>query len=221
MTRFSALLLGLCLAAGAGAETFVAKVIAVSDGDTLSLVYRDKKAVVRLVGIDAPERTQPWGSESRAALANLVLHKDVRVTGRAVDDYGRVLAVVEAGIYAGENRVNVNHEQVRRGMAWADTFRHADKALMELQTQAQLSRFGLWNQANPVPPWAYSRGDRRGQSPRPETPRADLGCGRKRYCSQMVSCAEAQHYFTQCANKRLDRDGNGVPCENLCGVRAH
>lgn len=220
MRNFAALLLWLCVAAGAGAETFMAKVIAVSDGDTLTVLYGNKKAAVRLVGIDAPEKTQPWGSESRAALAKLVLRKDVRVTTKAVDDYGRLLAVIEAGVVRGETLINVNHEQVRRGMAWADTFRHVDKGLLGIQAQAQRARFGLWNQANPQPPWAYRRGEGRDHGTKPYTPQGEHGCGSKRFCSQMVSCDEARYYFEQCGNKRLDRDGNGVPCENLCAARA-
>jgi endonuclease YncB( thermonuclease family) len=209
-------LLWLCLVTGAHAETFVAKVIAVSDGDTLTVLQGNKKTAIRLAGIDAPEKAQPWGSESRAALAKLVLRKDVRVTTRAVDDYGRVVAVVELDGTPGQTLVNVNEEQLRRGMAWADTYRHVDKALMALQTQAQRARLGLWNQANPQPPWAYRKGEGHAPLPRTEPPQADRGCGSKRYCSQMVSCEEARYYLTQCGNKRLDKDGNGVPCENLC-----
>jgi endonuclease YncB( thermonuclease family) len=212
-------LLWLGLITGAQAETFVAKVIAVSDGDTLTALQGNRKTAIRLAGIDAPEKAQPWGSESRAALAKLVLRKEVRVITKAVDDYGRVVAVVElveVGGAPGQTLVNVNEEQLRRGMAWADTYRHTDKALMALQTQAQHARLGLWNQANPQPPWAYRRGESHAPPPRPEAPQADRGCGNKRYCSQMVSCAEARYYLAQCGNKRLDKDGNGVPCENLC-----
>lgn len=41
-------------------------------------------------------------------------------------------------------------------------------------------------------------------------------CGSKRLCKQMNSCAEAQFYLRQCGLDRLDRDGDGVPCESLC-----
>jgi hypothetical protein len=133
-----------------------------------------------------------------------------------VDDYGRVVAVVELGGTAGQALVNANEEQLRRGMAWADTYRHADKTLLDLQNQAQRARLGLWNQANPQPPWAYRRGEGHAPSTRPAPREMDRGCGNKRYCSQMVSCEEARYYLTQCGIKRLDKDGNGVPCENLC-----
>ena len=41
-------------------------------------------------------------------------------------------------------------------------------------------------------------------------------CGGKHTCSQMGSCAEAQHYFKDCGVSRLDRDHDGIPCESLC-----
>ena len=41
-------------------------------------------------------------------------------------------------------------------------------------------------------------------------------CGQKRYCSQMTSCEEAKFYLDVCGLKRLDGDGDGVPCEKIC-----
>jgi hypothetical protein len=32
----------------------------------------------------------------------------------------------------------------------------------------------------------------------------------------MASCAEAEFYLGQCGVTGLDRNGDGVPCENLC-----
>lgn len=39
----------------------------------------------------------------------------------------------------------------------------------------------------------------------------------KRTCSQMRSCAEAMYHLRQCGVRKLDRDGDGVPCESICG----
>lgn len=36
------------------------------------------------------------------------------------------------------------------------------------------------------------------------------------YCYEMTSCSEAEEAF-ECGNYDLDRDGDGVPCESLCG----
>lgn len=41
-------------------------------------------------------------------------------------------------------------------------------------------------------------------------------CTGKQYCSQMASCAEARFYIQQCPNTKMDGDGDGHPCENMC-----
>ncbi|MEM7399145.1 MAG: excalibur calcium-binding domain-containing protein [Pseudomonadota bacterium] len=43
------------------------------------------------------------------------------------------------------------------------------------------------------------------------------GCEAKQTCGQMRDCAEALHYLKECNVGRLDRDGDGIPCEKLCG----
>lgn len=42
-------------------------------------------------------------------------------------------------------------------------------------------------------------------------------CGSKHLCRQMDSCEEAYHYLNDCGVSRLDGDGDGVPCESICG----
>lgn len=41
-------------------------------------------------------------------------------------------------------------------------------------------------------------------------------CGSKRYCTQMQSCSEAIFYLKECHLTRLDKDGDGIPCESIC-----
>ena len=50
------------LAQGAGAEILTGRVVAVSDGDTLTVLDKDEQQYrIRLYGIDAPEKVQPYG----------------------------------------------------------------------------------------------------------------------------------------------------------------
>lgn len=44
-------------------------------------------------------------------------------------------------------------------------------------------------------------------------------CSGKRKCGEMASCEEARFYLSTCGVRSLDRDGDGVPCESLCGSR--
>lgn len=38
-----------------------------------------------------------------------------------------------------------------------------------------------------------------------------------KYCKEMVSCDEAYYKLKMCGMDKLDRDGDGIPCENVCG----
>ena len=209
MKRCLALLFLLYACTCAGAETFSAKVVTVMDGDTVTAMRDHKKITIRLAGIDAPEKLQAYGNASRDALAALVLRKDVHVTSKAVDEYGRIVAVLQVG------RINVNGEQLRRGMAWEYSRYHADPVMTAMQAEAQQARRGLWADANPQPPWTF----RKTHAPTHERQAAISDCGKKHHCSHMVSCEEAKFYLTQCRVKTLDKDGDGVPCENLCSAK--
>lgn len=54
-------------------------------------------------------------------------------------------------------------------------------------------------------------------APKPSLPNAAYTCGAKRYCTQMITCDEAKFYLNQCGLDKLDKDGDGRPCENVCG----
>lgn len=203
------------------ARTFSGKVIAVLDGDTLLVLRNGKPVKVRLVAVDAPEKAQPYGAASQASLAELVVNKQVRVASRAVDDYGRLVATVYA------NDLNVNHEQVRRGMAWEYSRFHSNREVMALQREAQQAGRGLWAEAGAIEPSQWRKqhpGRFTVQAPSTVTPAAtpvlatprNPACGDKKYCSEMISCEEARHYLTGCGIQTLDGNGDGVPCEKLC-----
>lgn len=208
----------LLLAGGAvhGAE-FVAKVIAVLDGDTV-LVRRNGSTVkIRLAGIDAPEKTQTFGETSRRSLSGMVLGKQVKISSQATDQYGRMIAHLSVA------DMDVNAEQIRRGLAWEYSRFHADKVLLALQDEARRAPRGLWALSNPVPPWEWRKLHPFSPSPAtasvPEIANAKLpdpACGNKKHCSEMTSCEEARRYLKHCGPKNLDGDRDGVPCEKLC-----
>ena len=67
---------------------------------------------VRLAYVDAPEYDQPWGPESKKALARLVRGGEVRFRLLYRDQYARVVAVVSTP------GMVVNDALVRQGHAW-------------------------------------------------------------------------------------------------------
>ena len=147
-TLLAALLAAAACAAHPG--TFEANVVGVPDGDSITVLLERQRVKVRLAGIDAPERKQRFGNESRKALAKLCWNRKARVTWSEKDDYQRLLGHVScAGIDA-------NAEQVRQGMAWV-RYRQQYSHLSGLQDAARRERRGLWAQHAPTPPWDWRR----------------------------------------------------------------
>ncbi|MEN3111347.1 thermonuclease family protein [Uliginosibacterium paludis] len=153
-SAFLVLLAAFCQVAAAD---FSGKVVGVSDGDTLSVMRRGTAVKVRIAGIDAPERNQPWGQQSKQALASTVFGRTVEIDQRKKDRYGRTLGRVLIG---GED---VGLQLIRKGFAWhyrqyardqpateAQQYAHAEK-------QARAHRAGLWRDAHPIPPWNWRR----------------------------------------------------------------
>lgn len=216
----SALAVLLCTTT-AQAESFNAKVIAVLDGDTLLVLRGGAKVKVRMANIDAPEKEQAFGMQSRQSLVDMVFKKQVSINSQAVDQYGRVVGLVTV-----DGR-NVNEEQVKRGMAWEYSHFHSDKGYIALQKTAQQTRSGLWSQGNPQAPWLWRKTHPAAKSVVPQVPRKhpanrvvyDPVCGHKKHCSQMSSCDEAYLYLARCGEKSLDANRDGVPCESLCGAK--
>ena len=42
---------------------------------------------------------------------------------------------------------------------------------------------------------------------------ASFKCDSRKYCSQMISCAEAKYFLANCPGVKLDGNHDGVPCE--------
>lgn len=77
------------------ARTIEGKVIKVADGDTITVIDSNKEQHrIRLAGIDAPEKGQPFGNASRKKLRELVAGKDVLVEFEKYDRYGRIVGKV-------------------------------------------------------------------------------------------------------------------------------
>ena len=137
-------------------EEFTGRCVGVTDGDTV-IVLREGKAVrVRLYGIDAPEKRQPYGTQAKQFTASLVFAQDVRVIVHSTDRYGRLIGEV---ILPSHHSLSV--DLVGAGYAWwyRQYARH-DTTLAMLERDAQEGKRGLWADAQPVAPWDWRKGKR-------------------------------------------------------------
>ena len=120
----------------------VARVI---DGDTVSVSCRScsscligKSHKVRLAEIDAPESKQPYGSEAKSALSDMILGKEVVVEYSKRDRYRRIIG----NIYLG--KIWINQELVARGAAWHYKKYSSNPHLAKAETVAREDNLGLW-----------------------------------------------------------------------------
>lgn len=201
--------------------TLKAKVIKVTDGDTVNVLDADKKThKIRLAGIDAPERRQAYGQAAKKFLANLINQKTVCVEWHKQDRYGRLVGVIK---YQGRD---INLEIMKAGYAWhykkyQREQKPVDRALYSnAEIQAHSDVIGLWSEPNPINPSDWRKGTRKAPITKifalqKQTPE-NFTCGTKRFCGQMSSCDEACFYLQQCGMTRLDGNSDGIPCNKLC-----
>jgi endonuclease YncB( thermonuclease family) len=144
-------------------------VVRVADGDSFSVVLTGSgaKDEIRIFGIDAPERSQPWSRRSREALSERLHGKVVRIEPVERDRHRRLVAEVYA------DGSSVGEAQVRAGHAWVYRHYTDSKVLLALEAEAKAAKRGLWSlpERDRIPPWEWRRpppapvGDFRGGVP--------------------------------------------------------
>jgi endonuclease YncB( thermonuclease family) len=132
-------------------------VTSVTDGDTIRVALESGPIVVRLSGIDAPERRQAWGAEAQQALTRRVNGEEVMLEVVSQDRFDRLVAVVYREDAVDE--WNVNAWLIREGHAWVYRQFARDEAMCRSEDEARGDGRGLWKRRadRPVAPWEWRR----------------------------------------------------------------
>lgn len=140
------------------AATVTGRVVSVTDGDTMVILDSDQGLhKVRLQGIDAPEKSQPFGRRSKDHLSDLAFSRSVLVEYSKKDRYGRLVGRVMV------QGVDVNLQQIRAGMAWHYKEYEKEQPVSERIEYSNAERLarqngrGLWIEPTPMPPWEFRR----------------------------------------------------------------
>ncbi|WP_291952766.1 thermonuclease family protein [Campylobacter sp.] len=126
-----------------------AKVVEVIDGDTIKVIIKQKESKIRLFGIDAPEKNQAYGQISKKFLSAIVLNKEVTLSIKDEDKYGRILAIVYL------NDKDINQIMVKNGYAWA--YEYYSDLYLNVQNIAKSAKKGLWEDKNPIEPYKWRK----------------------------------------------------------------
>jgi endonuclease YncB( thermonuclease family) len=156
--------------AGAHAEALLGRVVGVTDGDTITVLDAGKaQHKVRLAGIDAPEKGQPFGDRAKENLARLVFGQDARVDWHKTDRYGRLVGTVWVASPDSACRVkpdcaktlDAGLAQLTVGLGWHYKQYANEQAPQQrgqyafAEDEARAKRVGLWRDANPLAPWEW------------------------------------------------------------------
>ena len=131
-----------------------ATVVNVVDGDTLKVATEQGITIVRLYGIDSPEKKQAYGQAAKDFVETMVTGKTVEISPVNTDKYRRTVAVVMLGTQC------LQEQLLLSGYAWVypdyckKSFCNAWRSLQGISAG---NRVGLWADPVPVQPWTWRR----------------------------------------------------------------
>lgn len=155
-------LLSCCTVTCTDSITYLSKgkAVSITDGDTFTFLQPDNKQIkIRLYGIDSPEKGQPYGTNAKERLSELIFGQQVRIDRKDTDRYGRTVAIV----YNGAN-LCVNEQLLKDGFVWHYRQYDHNRDWDRYEEEARSAHKGLWAGTNPQAPWEW-RAARRQKNP--------------------------------------------------------
>jgi endonuclease YncB( thermonuclease family) len=137
------------------APTWQARVVAVADGDTVTVEPAEggDRVKIRLWGVDAPESKQPFGQTAKGYVTKLLLFKPVTVNEIDRDRYRRTVAVLELA-----DGTVLQEDLLKGGFVWVyQQYCRTCAAWKRLEAQARKEKKGLWADDEPVAPWKWRK----------------------------------------------------------------
>lgn len=129
-------------------QTYSGTILSVIDGDTFILQTEEENIKVRLASIDAPEKDQPFGLDSKAFLSKY-LYDSCFIVKSSLDRYGRTIATLFI------DSTNINLLMVQTGNAWNYVRYSTDPQFAQAEILARNEKLGFWAEPNPIAPWEW------------------------------------------------------------------
>lgn len=143
------------------AQALNGTVVAVSDGDTITIRSEDgRKLKIRLYGIDTPEIQQAYGDKAKDLTHKAVYGKKVGIRPIDTDRYGRTVAIVYV------NGQSVNKYLLQEGYAWVYS-RYCKESFCTtwkgVEAFSRIQERGMWVDSDIIPPWEWRQKQRSGE----------------------------------------------------------
>ncbi len=136
------------------------KVRKVFDGDTVNVQDANGKIYkVRLYGIDAPEKGQPFANKAREFVYYETKNKEFTIEIHDVDKYKRQVVVLYD-----ENGISLQEKILENGYAWVHPYFCHDVMICpgyeKAEYEAREEKLGLWQERSPEAPWEFKKRNR-------------------------------------------------------------
>ncbi len=112
----------------------------ITDGDTIKTA---EGQIIRLIGINTPEKNQPFYQEATDYLSQQIQNKTIQIETHGTDKYGRTLG------YIFLEKKNINEQILKQGLAtlyYYEKDKHYKK-LMKAEEQARQNQRNLWQKS--------------------------------------------------------------------------
>ena len=124
----------------------------------LNFLLKPKPFPVRLYAIDAPELSQPYGTEARDKMRK-ISRGSLHLDAVSSDRYGRVVGVV----YRRNKKKSLNHMMVAAGLAYSYQKYGKLDGISDAEARARKKRLGIWKSGeSQTRPWDHRRSLRSG-----------------------------------------------------------
>lgn len=127
------------------------------DGDTVRIQTEHRQIrIIRLSGIDAPEKGQIGYRAARVALYEQIQAAPCLFTAVKTDRYKRVVCDIVRSETFGES---ISENMVSAGWAWwYKQYAPREWRLKSAEREARRQGRGIWAVSGNIPPWAWRRG---------------------------------------------------------------
>lgn len=137
------------------------RLVRVFDGDSMLMRNPEGETLkMRIAGIDAPEKNQPFADPARDRLTELLQQGPLEVAILKKDVYGRWLASIRVG------DKDLGQQLLEEGHVWffrryqSDLTNEQRRLYDSAEKLARDARRGLWADTRPLPPWEFRQHSR-------------------------------------------------------------
>ena len=133
-----------------------AKVIKISDGDTITVLLEGNvQKKLRLAEVDCPESGQAFGKNAKDFTSAAVFGKEITFIETDTDRYGRTIAKVSY-----DNNKYLSEELIKVGLGWWYHYFSQNANLGKLEQEAREKKLGLWSDVKTLSPWEFRKQNR-------------------------------------------------------------